>query len=177
MIPEKWNVTLETFVPSDNKEMKEKYAKVGGTCGPSTIATSEKITVHEVIARWKGIGESTFRGFSPIKDLKETLKEFGYSFVYVRAHKSKVFPIPRTETAILRIQWLDGNGKEYYWAAAGSHTHYVLMKKLDGDWWIFCNDCLWFKRDSEVGRGYLEGRGFVSSYLELSKTRPLEVEA
>ena len=158
------------FVPLDNDLQREEYANTdGGTCGPSCIAANEGIKVQDVINRWRGLGFEAFRGFSPIAEIKETLTSFGYHFIYVRAHKAKTFPRPRTDTAILRIQWLDEDSKEYYWRAAGSHTHYVLMKRCEGRWWIFCNAEHWFLSDSIKAKNYLKGRGFVSSYLELSK--------
>lgn len=158
------------WIPPDNESLKEKYAKIGGVCGPSTIAAEKGITIQEVLEKWRGIGSNTFRGFSPIKDLKETLTAFGYSFTYFRAGKSIVFPTPRT-TAILRIQWLKPDGTEYYWAAAGSHTHYVLMEKGSLNWWIYCNGFNeWFLRDSYTGQHYLKDqKGFVSSFLEITR--------
>ena len=81
--------------------------------------------------------------------------------------------------AILRIQWLKPDGEEYFWREASSHSHYVTMQRFpletssDG-WWAFCNGELWFRAHDIVNGGirYLndhEIRGYVSSYLELTK--------
>jgi hypothetical protein len=156
------------WMPSDNDAIRAYYeSKGGGVCGPASIAAERGMTVAEVLGNWKGVGPGAFRGFSPIDDMKETLTALGYQFRYVRGGKAKEFPIPRSKAAVLRIQWLQEDGSEYYWRAAGSHTHYILMKLLDDGWWIFCNAIGWFKGDSDIAKGYLEGRGFVSSYLEL----------
>ncbi len=159
------------YVPVDNHSLRERYeaSGKGGTCGPSAIAVMEKTSVQVVLDRWCGKGPECFRGFSPISEMKQTLEAFGYRYVYVKAHKAKVFPTPRTKVAILRIQWLKEDGSEYYWAAAGAHSHYVLMQKVGGAWWIFCNGDGWFKKDSVHAAKYLLRRGYVSSYLELSK--------
>ena len=163
-------MTYPIFVPSDNHALMMKYEKLhGGTCGPAAIAVLEHITVQEVLNKWKGIGQSAFRGYSPIADMKETLTAFGYKYKSIRAHKAKEFPTPKTDIAILRIQWLKPDGTEYYWAAAGSHTHYLLMKKIDGAWWVFCNGQLWFESDSTFAKNYFSGRGYLSSYIELTK--------
>jgi hypothetical protein len=157
------------WVPSDNDEMREHYHQNGrgGTCGPASIAAERGMTVREVLENWKGVGPKSFRGFSPIADMKETLEALGYQITYIRGGKAREFPTPKTTAAILRIQWLQEDGTQYYWRAAGSHTHYVLMKLLDDGWWIFCNSEGWFRKDSQTALHYLEGRGFVSSYMEL----------
>jgi hypothetical protein len=158
------------WTPPDNETLKQRYARIGGVCGPSTIAAEHGLTIQEVLEKWRGVGLRAWRGFSPIKDLKETLTAFGYKFTYFRAGKAREFPFPRT-TAILRIQWLKPDGTEYYWAAAGSHTHYVLMEKGSEGWWIYCNGVgEWFLRDGHYGQNYLKDqKGFVSSFLEISK--------
>lgn len=153
------------FVPPDNEKMASKYEDVGGTCGVSTIAILERTTVGRVISKWRGIGAQAFRGFAPIKDMKETLSALGYRFVYKRGHKAKEWPKPTTDMAIVRIQWLKEDGTEYYWKAAGSHTHYVLMQRINGEWWIFDNRDLWFRAKDY----HYFDLGYVSSYLELSK--------
>ena len=152
------------FVPPDNQEMASKYEEVGGTCGPSAIAVLERTTVEQVISKWRGVGPQAFRGFAPIREIKETLSALGYHFLYKKGHKAREWPKSMTNTAIVRIQWLKEDGTEYYWKAAGAHTHYVLMQRINGEWWVFCNDALWFKAsDYSVGP-----QGYVSSYLELS---------
>jgi hypothetical protein len=155
------------WMPPDNKELAEKYAKIGGVCGPATIAAYKGLFVKEVLDQWRGLGEQSFKGYSPIKELKETLTTFKLSFDYFKAGKAKAFPTPRT-TSILRIQWLKEDGTEYYWRAAGAHTHYVLMEKGSEGWWIYCNGTGWFLKDSLIAENYLTGRGYVSSWLELS---------
>lgn len=159
------------WVPPDNEELAEFYhAKGGGVCGPASIAAEIGMTVREVLEHWKGVGPTAFRGFSPVADMRATLVALGYSFTYRRGGKGKVFPTPNARAAILRIQWLQEDGTEYFWREAGPHSHYVLMKLLDDGWWVYCNGDGWFRRDSELASRYLPGRGFVSSYLELSPT-------
>ena len=160
----------ELYVPSDNHELRIKYeaSKRGGTCGPSTIAVLEHTQVETIIDCWCG-WRAHWRGFSPIGEMKITLSFLKYQFKYVRAHKAKTFPKPNGDAAIVRLQWLKDDGTEYYWAAAGAHTHYVLMQKIRGEWWVFCNGAGWFMTDTAFAKEYIGNRGYVSSYLEISK--------
>lgn len=158
------------YVPSDNESAKQKRGKgFFGVCGPSTIAVLTRKTVREVISLWSG----GFKGYAPIKELQATLEKLGYSVIRQKGHKSRTFPLPSTDVAILRIQWLKEDGTEFYWAAQTPNTHYVLMQKIDsnknaeGEWWIFCNGQLWFRKDSKQAKDYLK-LGYVTSYLEIS---------
>ncbi len=162
---EKGVMNSNRFIPPDNEEQKRK-AQEGywGICGPSAIAALTEKSVKDVIDVW-----GNFKGFSPLKEMEETLRKLGYDVELVRGNKAKTFPQPRTDAAILRIQWLQADGTEFYWRARTPNTHYVLMKKLDDEWWVFCNEVLWFKLDGEVGSRYLT-LGYVSSYLEMKKT-------
>lgn len=167
---------LHLFIPLDNVHQREKCLLRsdgrGGTCGPAAIAVLEGTTVQSVLERWKGIGESAFRNFSPIADMKETLNAFGYTFKYVRGGKAKTFPYPMTSAAIVRIQWLKDDGTEYYWAAAGAHTHYVAMQKIGDDWMVFCNGEGWFRAHGQFAKDYfVDRKGYVSSYLELTNEK------
>jgi len=164
------------YVPSDNESAKQKRGKgFFGVCGPSTIAVLTGKTVKEAISLWSG----GFKGYAPIKELQATLEKLGYNVIRQKGHKSRTFPTPKTDVAILRIQWLKEDGTEFYWAAQTPNTHYVLMKKIEtvnskvpgyfvDEWWIFCNGQLWFEKDSQQGKDYLK-LGYVSSYLEISK--------
>jgi len=166
------------YVPPDNESTKQKRGKgYFGVCGPSTIAVLTNKTVKEIISIWEG----GFKGYAPIKELQATLEKLGYFVNRQKGHKSRTFPTPTTNVAILRIQWLKEDGTEFYWAAQTPNTHYVIMQKLnsdkstdtygeisdDGEWWIFCNGQLWFKKDSKQAKDYLK-LGYVSSYLEIS---------
>ena len=158
------------WVPPDNDEQRIKHERMPnrrGTCGPSCIAVLEHTTVQSILDHWA----PTWRGFAPIAEVKDVLSAYGYVYTYVRAHKAKTFPTPTTDIAIMRIQWLKEDGTEYYWRAAGSHTHYVLMRKVNGVWFVFSNSEGWFEKDEMFGRKYLEGRGYVSSYLEIGATK------
>jgi hypothetical protein len=154
------------FVPSDNESSKKKPDGSGyfGVCGPSTIAVLSHKNVKEIISVWA----DGFKGYAPIKEMQATLEKLGYtSSVRKKGNKAKQFPEPTTNTAIIRVQWLKEDGTEFYWAAQTPNTHYVLMQKHHGVWWIFCNEYLWFRKDSEEAKKYLR-LGYVSSYFEIA---------
>jgi hypothetical protein len=111
-----------------------------------------------------------YLGWGAWKDLKLTLEKYGYSVKMRSGKKQYAFPAPETEEAVVRIQWLDEDGKEYYWAEATKHTHFVAMKKVDGVWLVFCNTRGWFSAHSIEGNAYLED-GFVTSYYEIEGGR------
>ena len=163
------------YLPEDNDAWREKYeGSGGGTCGPSCLAVLTRTTVRHIVEHFSHL-EDGFKGYTPIADMKEMLRYFGYDFKYIRGGKANEFPRPATAQAIVRIQWLQDDGTEYYWRAAGAHTHYVFMAKDEfGTWVCFCNDIHWFFADGPVGRAYLK-KGFVSSYLEITKRATLEV--
>lgn len=162
--------SAKLYTPPDNEELARIYeAKGGGVCGAACIAVLEQVPVQSILDRWIGKNSAYFRGFSPIADMKSTLTTFGYTYKYVRAHKSKTFPLPKRNAAILRIQWLQPDGTEYYWAAAGAHTHYILIQRINDEWWIYCNGNGWFNILDPFAKYYLTNKGYVSSYLELSK--------
>jgi len=153
------------YTPTDNDEMRDAYGTRFGVCGPTVLAVLERATVKEIVDRWP----NGYRGYAPMVDVKKLLGEFGWSYKFKSAHKSKEFPTPDTDLAIVRIQWLKDDGTEYFWAEATLHTHYVLMARHEGQWWVYCNGdgYGWFLRDSPDGKDYLDG-GFVTSYLELT---------
>lgn len=165
------------FEPPDNEHYLRKWRDIGGVCGPSCIAVLERTSIEAILNRWLGVGLNAFRGFTPIAELKSMLTKEGYSWRYVRGGKAKTFPVPSGDFAIVRIQWLQEDGTEYYWRAAGAHTHYVLMERREGDWdiaagwWVFCNTDLWFPAQGARAQDYLKP-GFVSSYLEIARMRP-----
>ena len=168
------------FVPSDNESSKRKPDGSGyfGVCGPSTIAVLTHKNVKEIINVWA----NGFKGYAPMKEMEATLKKLGCNTsVRKKGNKAKEFPEPTTDAAIIRVQWLKEDGTEFYWAAQTPNTHWVLMQKLNSDkssnnygkpdaegvWWIFCNEYLWFKKDSEEAKKYLR-LGYVSSYFEIN---------
>ena len=169
----------EMFVPSDNEEAKRRGEEWSlkqrglhfntpsgywGVCGPASIAALTRKTVKEVIESWS----FEFKGYSPMFEMGEALKKVGFQITRVNGRKLRWFPLPKTNEAILRIQWLKDDGSEYPWWCATQNTHYVLMKNYNGRWWIFCNSHLWFEIDSIIGKEYLK-LGYVSSYFELKK--------
>jgi hypothetical protein len=156
------------FIPPDNEAVKfqgnRKDKRFFGVCGPSTIAVLTRKSVKEIIDVWAG----GFKGYAPMKETQATLEKLGFSVIRINGDKAKQFPEPSTEYAIVRIQWLKEDGTEYYWKAQTPNTHYVLMQKVNGEWWIFCNEFLWFKKESEQARDYLR-LGYVSSYFEIRR--------
>ncbi|MFA6035335.1 MAG: hypothetical protein WC759_00060 [Candidatus Micrarchaeia archaeon] len=159
------------YIPPDNEAAKKKPEATNtsfyyGVCGPAAVAALVKKPISETLNLWVG----KFKGHAPMKEVQATLEKLGYVVERKKGNKAKAFPEPLTPYAIVRIQWLKEDGTEYYWRAATCYTHYVLMQKVKGKWWIFCNGTGWFKKDSKEGKTYLK-LGFVSSYLELSPTR------
>jgi len=155
------------FIPPDNEEARKHLnfdtpSGYWGTCGPAAIAVLSNKSVKEIISMWDG-----YKGYAPLKDMQLIMKKLGYNVIRKKGAKSKQFPEPTTDAAIIRIQWLQEDGTEFPWWSATQNTHYVLMQKIEGEWWIFCNSNLWFKKESEEGKKYLE-MGFVSSYLEVA---------
>jgi hypothetical protein len=156
----------DLFVPPDNQATKQGKREKGfyGVCGPSTIAVLARRSVKEIIDLWPG----GYKGYGPLKEMQAILAKLGYSAVRVKGNKARVFPTPATRRAIVRIQWLKPDGTEYYWKAQTPNTHYVLIYFWKGEWWIFCNEFLWFKKNSLQAKDYLK-LGYVSSYLEIRK--------
>lgn len=156
---------MDKFIPLDNEIQKNRAMleeHYWGVCGAAVIAVLEKKTIDEILDAW--IGEKGYKGYAPMKEMKLNLEKYGYKPIRFNGKKSKEFPEPNSEKAIVRIQWLKPDGTEYYWAAATPNTHYVLMQKLDGKWWIFCNSHLWFEKNSQAAIDYLKF-GYVSSYF------------
>jgi len=156
------------WVPPDNVAYRMRYEpEGGGVCGPAAIAADLGLTVRDVLEKWCGEDSASFRGFSPVDELKETLEAFGYKVKWFGAKKALQFPKLET-TAILRVQWLRPDGSEYYWAARGQHSHYLLMKKHQGTRWAYCNIEGWFSEQMELWQTYLwKKHGYISSILEL----------
>lgn len=152
---------MSFFVPYDNLDMRRKYEPRYGCCGPATIAVFFGTTVGKIIADWPAY----YRGYAPIKEMEAMLKKRGLKVEWKKGGKARVFPQPTTGSAIVRVQWLRDDGTEFYWM--GAPSHYVLVQKKDGEWWVFCNAHLWFKADSDEAHSYLD-RGYVSSYFEVS---------
>jgi len=161
---------IDKYTPPDIEEAKqEKYKTPSfryGICGLAVIATLSHKSIKEILSIWS----SEFKGHAPMKEVENTLLKLGYSFRKCRGMKAKKFPIPRTNSTIIRIQWLQGDGTEYYWAKAPAYTHYVLMQKIDGKWWVFCDSEGWFEIDETKEHSeYLKrNQGYVSSYLEIA---------
>ena len=156
---------LPPFVPSDNLESQRVYAdENGGVCGPASIASIERTTVKVIVDKWPG----GYRGYAPMRDMVQVLRELGWTVRRKRGSKNRQWPSPSTDLAIVRIQWLDDDGQEYYWAVAPLHTHYVAMKKIGEDWYVFCNGTGVFRTSSYAGAHYFD-IGYMTSYLELER--------
>lgn len=167
----------ELFEPLDNDKFRNYFEAVSaGTCGPTVIAVMTKRPVAEILASWftpakkKFLDATNFKGYAPLKEMIVELERYGFKVIRRRGNKSKEFPNPMTDLAVVRIQWLKDDGKEFFWAEATKHSHYVLMKKLGGVWWVYCNGKGWFEKDSKKRKKYLK-RGYVSSYLEIPNER------
>lgn len=162
--------TKPFFIPPDNDELRERYKnspKQGGTCGVAAIAALRGTTVEYVIERWVGKGE--WPGYSPVKEMQATLEAMGYKTRKCRGGEAKQFPNVRSSAAIVRIQWLDQDGKPFPWFEAFRHTHYVLMRWVKGEgFYVFCNGTGWFPAHGSFAKEYLRP-GYVSSYIEVSR--------
>lgn len=164
------------FIPPDNDKFRNYFEAIGkGSCGPTVIAVILEKPVAEILGSWstpakkKIIDETNYKGYAPTKEMRKELESRGYSVKQRRGNKSRTFPTPKTDLAIIRIQWTD-NGKEWVsFMEAARHSHYVLLKKdfLTQRWWVFCNDRKWFETDSKTAKDIFK-RGYVSSYLEIS---------
>ena len=157
------------FVPPDNADIRDRYERLGrgGTCGVATVAALERKTVQSVIDSWAG--EKGWPGYSPIREMRATLEKDGYRVKVCQGHKAKEFPFIDCMAAIVRVQWLDDDGKDYSgFMERARHTHYVLLEWHAGKILVFCNSDGWFPAKGKVARDYLKP-GYVSSYLEVSR--------
>jgi hypothetical protein len=149
--------TEERYTPQDYKEF-EKY----GTCGESCIVVLLKAPSVE--------GQTNFQQqqyghtWTNVGEMEEMLKPY-FETKRKRGNKSKVLPMPSTKQALIFIQWLDDDGKEYYWRAAQTHTHWVLMQLFADGMWIWDNGFGWQKKEEWEKVGF--DKGYIRSYLEL----------
>jgi len=162
---------MNFFVPSDNQEMQERYQlRGGGTCGVAVLAVIKNVTIKRILQSSK----IRYNGYLPLRIMRQMLEQMGYSTKLRGGKKSHRFPKPITDLAVVRIQWFDNNGQEFEsFMEATKHTHYVLMKKFDDAWWIFCNGEGWFPKNCLRSMYYLE-KGYVSSYLEIAPIPPTD---
>jgi hypothetical protein len=101
------------YPPSDNQAYLLRYLGTkGGVCGPACIATLEHTEIGLILRDWLGKDQTAFRGFTPISEMKEMLTILGWEWEYNRGGKAKRFPTPSTGIAVVRIQWLQPDGKE-----------------------------------------------------------------
>lgn len=166
---------VDLYYPYDNDEMRRIYESwEKGSCGPAALAVVFHMPVHAVINLWPLYFSREYKGWATLKDIKVLLEKKHLKTkrkIWGKQHGS-TFPEPSTEEAIVRIQWLKMDGTEYYWREASKYTHLVTMKKIDGEWYIFCNGTGWFKKDQE--KKYLK-LGYVTSYIEVDRYSLLEL--
>ena len=153
------------YTPPDYKEM-EKY----GSCGESCIVVLTKAPSVEGQMQYQltAYGHT----WTNVKEMESMLKMFHYRSKRCRGNKEKELPNPNTKQALVFVQWLDENGKEYYWRKAQTNTHWILMQKEEDETWIWDNAFGWLKKEDWEERGGLN-LGYVRSYLELT-TEPEE---
>ena len=155
------------YTPPDYKEM-EKY----GSCGESCVVVLTKAPSVEEQIRYQI--RTYGHMWTNVREIEEMLKTFHYATKRCRGGKAKELPNPNTKQALVFIQWLDKNGKEYYWREAQKNIHCILMQKEEDGTWIWDNSYGWLKKEEweECGGFNL---GYVRSYLELA-AEPEEIE-
>jgi hypothetical protein len=157
--------------PTDNARLRARYeGRDGGVCGPAAVAALEHRQVQEVIDAWA----VPFHGCSPVGELFATLEALGFAVARRLGRKASEFPRPATDRAIARVQWLREDGSEWFYRQAPRYSHFVAMRRdpATGVWWAYCNSRLWFRAHGREGDAYLNAgspRGYISSYLELSR--------
>ena len=158
---------ITMYEPKDFRELESQ-----GTCGLAAIAALEHREVSSVKKDWDGLlGE--YKGFANFKDIEKLLTAHNIPFIRKRGLKAQHFPKIQTKYAIVRVQWLQEDGKEYYWAEAPLHTHYVLLQKEGDKQFVFCNSKGWFEQNTPFYEWYFIGDeerigGHITSYLEIS---------
>ena len=143
------------YIPEDNDKLRLNYEKNGGgCCGPASIAAIIEKKVSNINLRWSELcGHRVLsQGWTSWKHMKLILESYGYECAQKPAHKSLFFPTP--------------SGSDYYWAEATMYTHFVAMKRIGDDWFVFCNECGWFPRPEKWP---YETPGYITSYYELTK--------
>lgn len=152
------NKSENRYIPQDYKEF-EKY----GTCGESCIVVLIKAPSVE--------GQANFQNqqyghlWTNVGEMEEMLEPY-FETKRKRGNKSKTLPNPTTKQALIFIQWLDDKGEEYYWQAAQSHTHWILMQKEEDGIYIWDNAFGWKTKEEWEKVGF--DNGYIRSYLELS---------
>ena len=152
--------TEKRYTPQDFGEW-EKY----GTCGESCIVVLTRTSTVSEQANFQK--QKYGHLWTNVKEIEEMLKSY-FETKRKRGNKAKMLPTPSTDQALIFIQWLDDEGKEYYWREAQKHTHWILMQKFDDGVWIWDNGWGWLKKEEWEKVGF--EKGYIRSYLEL---RPL----
>ena len=156
-------------IPTDTKEMTEKYAiDKGGICGQACLAVIEGATIEQVLKDWKDLGLE-FKGWSGWKQLKEYLEKKGYQVKLKR--KDAKFEFDKELFYIVRVQWIgerEEKEKPFYgwghWTEASAHTHFIVVH----DRQFFCNEEGVFNMDEFFN--YMknsEVKGTVTSAMEI----------
>lgn len=150
--------------------MRKRYKDT--TCGPTSIAAILQKPVKEVISHWvdKNGYRANFTRGTNAKELIANLKALGYSTKVIKYHRYKKgmgggeFPLPKTELAIARIQWLCPEHKR-----RARMSHFVALIREEHYLAVFCNGLgYWFQAFAESGgKRYLE-HGYVTSFIEIT---------
>jgi len=155
------NETETRYIPQDYKELEEE-----GTCGESCIVILTKAPSVEGQANYQN--QQYGHLWTNVGEMEEMLEMLHFETKRKRGNKAKSLPIPSTKEALIFIQWLDDEGKEYYWAEAQTHTHWILMQKEEDGIWIWDNAFGWLKKEEWEKDGGLDN-GYIRSYLELTR--------
>ena len=157
---------MKQFIPSDVKEMTEKYLiDKGGICGQSCLAVIEKSSINNVLENWIDMGLE-WKGWSGWKQLRKYLENRNYKVKQVREINSESL------FYIARVQWIgEGEKKEKpfygwgHWTEASAHTHFIVIDNKNKC--FFCNEDGWF--NLKELKNYLDtANGLITSYLKIN---------
>lgn len=152
----------ELYTPKDNDFERDRWeARQLGTCGPSVVAVLLNKTVSAVIRSWP----VEYKGHANMRDVISMLKQEGVDVRRAPGGKSKTLELPAgAELAIARIQW-EGEWQKH-WMEAQRHTHFIVMRKINGVVYVFCNGRGWFA-PSVPEDPYLDA-GHITSFAVVS---------
>ncbi len=133
-----------------------------GICGPYALSCVLEKSLSDVIQDWIG----GYHGFAPFHKVMEMLDFYKVKYQRVNGHHAKTFHgLPQgVNNAIARIQW---EGDYKHWAEAQKFTHYVAVKRVNGEILIYSDELQEqspFKFNSTQALDYLKD-GYITSYL------------
>lgn len=140
-----------------------------GNCGPYAIGAITGILWQTVLIDWSLAGLGHYKGYAPLREIRDMLEFYGIKHKFASARGSRVFALPEGyDQAIARIQWLpQGDDPDRFWDSwqeAQQHTHYVAVKRTpDG---LLTNDTLEGVIRAEK---YPLDDGIITSYLLIEK--------